>query len=52
MIPLFLKNKPTMLYATPDQWESISQGGRLGKGLTGLGAQAYAAGANRPKVSL
>ena len=52
MVPLFLQKKPLLLYATQEQWESVSEGGRLGKGVTGLGSQAYAAGAGRPKVSL
>lgn len=53
MVPLFLSGKNNVLiYATTEQWNSISQGGRAYKIATGLAAQAYTAGQNRPKVSL
>lgn len=52
MIPLFMKNPDVLLYATPEQWASISKGGIPYKGITGLGKQIFSAGQNAPKVTL
>ena len=53
MAPLFMsKQSNVMIYATPEQWDSISQGGRLYKGITNALGQGYQAGAHTPKVSL
>ena len=53
MIPLFMGGKNNVLiYATPEQWESISQGGRLYKGVTGAGKETWQAGQKIPKVRL
>ncbi len=53
MLPLFVtgQNK-VLIYTTSEQWESITQGGRGHKALTGLAKQAYTAGQNAPKVKL
>jgi hypothetical protein len=53
MIPLFMK-KPNnvLIYCTREQWDSISQGGRLYKAGTFTGKQVFTAGQNTPKVSL
>ena len=53
MVPLFMSGKNNvMAYATPEQWESISQGGALYKAATQLGRQTWTAGQNRPKTAL
>lgn len=52
MLPLFIKPSNVLLYATAEQWNSISKGGVLYKTVTGLGKQIYTAGQNAPRVSL
>ena len=53
MMPLFMSGKNSVLiYATPEQWGSISKGGRLYKGVTGAGKEAFQAGQKIPKVRL
>lgn len=48
----FFLNPRILIYCTPEQWKSISEGGRLFKAATATGQQAWTAGQNRPKVSL
>jgi hypothetical protein len=53
MMPLFMSgNNNVLIYATPEQWDSISQGGRLNKAITGAGKEAWTAAQKVPKVRL
>lgn len=52
MVTRFLTKPNVLIYCTPEQWKSISEGGKLYKGATGLGRQAFTAGKNTPKVTL
>jgi len=53
MTPLFLTgDNPSMLYLTPEQWESVMGGSKFYKAITSLGSEIVSAGANAPKVSL
>lgn len=53
MMPLFMSgDNNVLIYATPEQWEQISEGGKLYRAGTWTGKQAWTAGQNAPKVSL
>jgi hypothetical protein len=55
MKPLFLEGNTvsaSMLYLTPEQWESVAIGSKFYKALTSMGKEILSAGSNAPKVSL